>query len=184
MEVLDKSGKPVDPSSIDMSAVGEYRFRQRPGSSNSLGLVKFMFPNSFNVYLHDTPADSLFARVSRSFSHGCVRVEQPLALAEYVLRDQPEWTRERIQQAMDAGQERTIKLREALPVYLGYWTARMSPEGVMQFRKDVYGVDNRLTVLLAERLNRLRKSAAAAAMATTERSRTLQRRPNGGSSTE
>ena len=73
-----------------------YRFRQRPGSSNSLGLVKFMFPNSFNVYLHDTPADSLFARATRSFSHGCVRVEQPEQLAQYVLGDQPEWTPERI----------------------------------------------------------------------------------------
>ena len=177
MEVLDSNGNVVDPESIDLSQPTRYRFRQRPGAHNSLGLVKFMFPNQHNVYLHDTPSDSLFARASRSFSHGCVRVEQPMALAEYVLRDQPEWTTERIQQAMEAGQERTVKLREALPVYLGYWTARVSPDGVIQFRKDVYGVDNRLTVLLAERLNRLRKSAAAAAMATT---RTPQRRPSGG----
>jgi murein L,D-transpeptidase YcbB/YkuD len=167
MEVLDASGNPVDPLSLDLDDPAKYRFRQRPGAQNALGLVKFMFPNQHNVYLHDTPADSLFARATRSFSHGCVRVEQPLEFAEYVLRDQPEWTRERIQQAMHAGEERTVKLREAIPVYLGYWTARVAADGVMQFRPDVYGVDKRLTVMLAERLGRLRKSAAAAAMATT-----------------
>ena len=110
MEVLDKSGNVVDPASIDMEHAGAYRFRQRPGASNSLGLVKFMFPNQFNVYLHDTPADSLFARATRSFSHGCVRLEQPDKLAQYVLGDQPSWTPERIDQAMHGGQETTVKL--------------------------------------------------------------------------
>jgi murein L,D-transpeptidase YcbB/YkuD len=165
MEVLDKSGQPVDPSSIDLADPASYRFRQRPGAQNSLGLVKFMFPNQFNVYLHDTPADSLFARASRSFSHGCVRLENPLALAEYVLHDQPDWTRDRIETAMHAEEERTVKLKSPIPVYLGYWTARVSSDGVMQFRKDVYGIDGRLTTLLADRLSRLRKSAAAAASA-------------------
>ena len=124
-----------------------------------------MFPNQFNVYLHDTPADSLFARASRSFSHGCVRLENPTALAEYVLRDQPEWTREKIEEAMNAAEERTVKLRTAIPVYLGYWTARVSADGVLQFRRDVYGIDGRLSALLADRLSRLRKTAAAAASA-------------------
>jgi murein L,D-transpeptidase YcbB/YkuD len=165
MEVLDKSGKPIDPSTIDVADPTSYRFRQRPGEQNSLGLVKFMFPNQFSVYLHDTPADSLFARASRSFSHGCVRVENPLALAEYVLRDHQGWTREKIEEAMHAEEERTVKLKKAIPVYLGYWTARVSGDGAMQFRKDVYGIDTRLTVLLADRLSRLRKSAAAAASA-------------------
>jgi murein L,D-transpeptidase YcbB/YkuD len=165
MEVLDRSGKPIDPSAIDLSDPTSYRFRQRPGAQNSLGLVKFMFPNQFNVYLHDTPADSLFARASRSFSHGCVRVENPLALAEYVLRDHQGWTREKIEEAMHAEEERTVRLKKAIPVYLGYWTARASADGVMQFRKDVYGIDARLTSLLADRLSRLRKSAAAAASA-------------------
>ena len=77
MEVLDAAGNVVDPGSIDQSSPGAYRFRQRPGASNSLGLVKFMFPNQYDIYLHDTPADSLFARAVRSFSHGCVRLEQP-----------------------------------------------------------------------------------------------------------
>jgi murein L,D-transpeptidase YcbB/YkuD len=165
MEVLDKKGQPIDPSSIDLADPASYRFRQRPGADNSLGLVKFMFPNQFNVYLHDTPADSLFARASRSFSHGCVRLENPLALAEYVLRDQQGWTRDKIEEAMHAEEERTVKLKKAIPVYLGYWTARVSSDGVMQFRRDVYGIDGRLTTLLADRLSRLRKSAAAAASA-------------------
>jgi L,D-transpeptidase YcbB len=171
MEVLDADGKPIDPRSIDLADPTGYRFRQRPGAENSLGLVKFMFPNQYNVYLHDTPADSLFARASRSFSHGCVRIENPQALAQYVLKDQPEWTPDRIQQAMHAEQERTVKLRSAVPVYLGYWTARVSADGVLQFRRDVYGIDGRQRRLLADRLSRLRKTAAAAAASVANRTR-------------
>src|ERR1700741_4558810 len=111
MEVVDKSGKVLDPASIDLKDPDAYRFRQRPGTSNSLGLVKFMFPNQYNVYLHDTPADSLFARATRSFSHGCVRVEQPDALAQFVLRDQPAWTSERIEEAMHGEDETIVKLK-------------------------------------------------------------------------
>ncbi len=165
MEVVDAKGNPVDPGSVDLSSPGNYRFRQRPGTSNALGLVKFMFPNQFDVYLHDTPADSLFARASRSLSHGCVRVEQPEQLAQYVLRDQPEWTPEKISEAMHAGQEQTVKLKEPIPVYLGYWTARVTPDGIVQFRKDVYGIDGRLTTKLTERQQRMRQSAQAAATA-------------------
>jgi murein L,D-transpeptidase YcbB/YkuD len=165
MEVVDKSGKVLDPSQIDLSNPEAYRFRQRPGTSNSLGLVKFMFPNQYNVYLHDTPADSLFARATRSFSHGCVRLEQPEALATYVLSDQPAWTTERIHEAMHAEEETIVKLRQPLPVYLGYWTARVSPDGIVQFRRDVYGVDARQHSMLADRLEKLKARAAAAANA-------------------
>jgi murein L,D-transpeptidase YcbB/YkuD len=165
MEVIDASGKPVDPESVDLEEPGRYRFRQRPGTSNSLGLVKFMFPNQFNVYLHDTPADSLFARASRSLSHGCVRLEAPAKLAEYVLRDQPEWTAERIAQAMAGTDEQIVKLKAPVPVYLGYWTARVARDGSVEFRKDVYGIDRRQTAKLAERLERLRHSSTAAAAA-------------------
>ncbi|HXG54083.1 MAG TPA: L,D-transpeptidase family protein [Vicinamibacterales bacterium] len=167
MEVVDSAGTPVDASSIDLSNTGGYRFRQRPGNDNSLGLVKFMFPNQFNVYLHDTPADALFGRSARSLSHGCVRLEQPQALAEYVLRDQPEWTSERITAAMNAGTEKHVKLKAPLPVYLGYWTARARPDGTLQFRKDVYNIDGRQMAKLEDRLNRLRQSSAAAVAATT-----------------
>jgi L,D-transpeptidase YcbB len=154
MEVLDPAGNPVDPESIDLTSASGYRFRQRPGASNSLGLVKFMFPNSYHVYLHDTPADSLFARASRAFSHGCVRLEQPEKLAEYLLQDLAEWTPERIGEAMHGGEERTVKLAQPIPVYIGYWTARVSPDGLVQFRKDVYGLDARHTAMLTQRLQR------------------------------
>jgi murein L,D-transpeptidase YcbB/YkuD len=165
MEVVDASGNLVDPGSVDLTEPEKYRFRQRPGADNSLGLVKFMFPNQFDVYLHDTPADSLFARASRSFSHGCVRLEQPVALARYVLRDQPEWTEERIEAAMHSGEEQHVKLENPIPVYLGYWTARVSADGIVQFRKDLYGIDQRQLALLNDRLARMRKSAAASSTA-------------------
>ena len=167
MEVVDASGTRVDPASIDLGSPDKYRFRQRPGTSNALGLVKFMFPNQFNVYLHDTPADSLFARASRSFSHGCVRLEQPEKLAQYVLRDQPEWTAERISEAMHAGEERIVKLKEAIPVYLGYWTVSVTPDRLVQFRKDIYGIDGRQSATLAERLRRMKASALTAQTALT-----------------
>jgi murein L,D-transpeptidase YcbB/YkuD len=143
MEVLDRGGNAIDPSTVDLSDGAGYRFRQRPGGSNSLGLVKFIFPNEFNVYLHDTPAGALFARARRSFSHGCVRVAEPEKLAQYVLAEQPEWTADRIDQAMHSGQEHTVKVARPIPVYLGYWTARVSADGLIQFSDDVYGIDAR-----------------------------------------
>jgi murein L,D-transpeptidase YcbB/YkuD len=141
-----------------------------------------MFPNQFNVYLHDTPADSLFERATRSFSHGCVRVEDPVALARYVLRDQPEWTEERIAEAMHAGEEKHVKLKEPLPVYLGYWTARVRPDNTVQFRKDVYQIDRRLTALLADRLQRLKRSGEAAAIVTSTEGMQKKARPKAGGS--
>lgn len=176
MEVLDKSGAPVDPSSIDLENAGAYRFRQRPGASNSLGLVKFMFPNSFNVYLHDTPVDSLFARATRSFSHGCVRLEQPEQLARYVLGDQPEWTPERIAEAMRSGVEKHVKLTRSIPVYLGYWTARVSADGLVQFRDDLYGIDARQSAMLTAAIEKLKGRAAETAAAVD--SRTAQQAEN------
>jgi murein L,D-transpeptidase YcbB/YkuD len=95
-----------------------------------------------------------------------VRLEQPEKLAAYVLRDQPEWTPERISEAMHGGEERTVKLKQPLPVYLGYWTASVTPDRLVQFRRDVYGIDARLTTKLAERLGRLKSSALAAVTAT------------------
>jgi murein L,D-transpeptidase YcbB/YkuD len=160
MEVIDQSGAVVDPASIDLSDSAAYRFRQRPGGSNALGLVKFMFPNQYNVYLHDTPANSLFDRTGRSLSHGCVRVQQPEALAAYLLRDQPEWTPEQIAGAMHAGEERTVKLKQQIPVYLGYWTAYVTPENSLQFAPDIYDIDARQSAKLKERLDRLRRTTA------------------------
>jgi len=117
-------------------------YRQRPGRGNSLGAVKFVFPNHFNVYLHGTPSVSLFKRIERDFSHGCVRLERPLDLAKYVLRDQPEWTAERIVSAMNAGSERGVKLTAPLLIYLVYLTA-WEEGGVLRTVRDVYGLDKR-----------------------------------------
>jgi len=147
---LVKGKRVVSPRSVSWAAVeaGDYTFRQRPGEKNALGHVKFLFPNQFDVYLHDTPADSLFARTERSFSHGCVRVEKPEELAEYVLRAQPEWTRERIIAAMHSGSEKWVTLKEPLPVYILYMTAWVNPDGAVQFREDIYGHDQKQEKLL------------------------------------
>ena len=140
MEVVDPSGTPVDPYSVDWSNPGRLRIRQRPGSDNALGGVKFMFPNNFDVYLHDTNATKLFDRIERGLSHGCVRVEEPHKLAQYVLRDQPEWTAEAIDAAMKSGEEKHVKLTDRIPVYILYNTAWVHDGGV-RFLKDLYGHD-------------------------------------------
>jgi len=103
--------------------------------------VKFLFPNSYNVYLHDTPTDSLFARLTRNLSHGCVRLEKPEELAEYVLRDQPEWSAQRIRKAMHAGQERQVALKDPIPVHILYFTAWADEGGSLHLEKDIYGYD-------------------------------------------
>jgi len=110
--------------------------------------VKFMFPNQFDVYLHDTPADSLFERVQRDFSHGCVRVERPFALAQWVLQGQAEWTPARIEAAMKSGEEQHVALARKVPVYIVYQTAWVNPDGTVRFAEDLYGHDARQLQLL------------------------------------
>jgi L,D-transpeptidase YcbB len=134
----------VDAASLDWGdddALEGVRFRQRPGAANALGFVKFMFPNEYDVYVHDTPADALFSRLGRAFSHGCVRVEEPVELAKYVLRDQARWTADAIATAMHAGTETHVKLREAIPIHVVYFTSWVDANGGLQFRDDVYGYD-------------------------------------------
>lgn len=123
--------------------------RQKPGPNNALGKIKFLFPNRFNVYLHDTPSRALFSRSVRTFSHGCIRVEKPLDLAEYLLRDDPAWTRKKIESVLGDGRERWIVVPHPLPVHLVYWTAWIDDAGVLHFRKDVYGRDRPLLETLA-----------------------------------
>jgi murein L,D-transpeptidase YcbB/YkuD len=119
-------------------------FRQKPGDSNALGHVKFLFPNPYNVYLHDTPAaDALFARPGRAFSHGCVRVEEPERLAKYVLKDAPEWTEDAIFTAMRAGEEKQVPLKKKIPVHIAYFTAWVDANGGLHFQPDICGYDQR-----------------------------------------
>jgi murein L,D-transpeptidase YcbB/YkuD len=122
--------------------------RQKPGPRNSLGLVKFIFPNSNNIYLHDTPSKNLFKEDERAFSHGCVRVGKPRDLAIRILRHQPEWTSEKIDAAMNAGVERFVPVQGTLPVYIGYFTAFVDSDGEINFRKDIYNRDERLYTML------------------------------------
>lgn len=124
--------------------------RQLPGKNNSLGLVKFLFPNSNNIYLHDTPAKSLFERENRAFSHGCVRVGKPRELAIELLKQDPKWTPERIDKAMHAGKESWYTLKTKIPVYIGYFTAWVDRDGNLNFYKDVYQRDESLIKLLTE----------------------------------
>ncbi len=144
MEVVSSSGRVVSASEIpwdDEDALRGLSFRQRPGATNALGFVKFLFPNEHNVYIHDTPADALFSRIGRAFSHGCVRVEEPEKLAQYVLRDRPEWTPEAILTAMRAGEEQHVKLNAPIPVHIVYFTASVDASGGLHFQRDVYGYD-------------------------------------------
>jgi len=142
LEVV-RAGRVLDPRGVDWSRPGEVQFRQRPGADNALGGVKFMFPNQFDVYLHDTPADALFAQVERDYSHGCVRIEKPFEMAQWVLRDRPEWTPEKIQAAMTSGREQHVALEHHVPVYIVYETVWVDDDGTVEFRDDIYGHDAR-----------------------------------------
>jgi murein L,D-transpeptidase YcbB/YkuD len=131
----------------DMEWVGD-KVRQRPGPENSLGLVKFVFPNSFSIYMHDTPSKSLFKEEQRAFSHGCVRVARARDLAIAILKDDKNWTPEKIDAAMNRGAEKTYKLKTKIPVYIGYFTAWVDRDGTIHFYNDIYGHDDRLSELL------------------------------------
>jgi murein L,D-transpeptidase YcbB/YkuD len=136
------------PENVEALARGTLRLRQLPGPNNALGLVKFIMPNPFNVYLHSTPAQSLFGRSSRAFSHGCVRVADPIALAQYVLRDEPTWTRETIVAGMNGTRPLRIDLRTPIRVFIVYGTAVARENGSVLFFEDVYGHDASLQRLL------------------------------------
>lgn len=122
--------------------------RQKPGPNNSLGLVKFLFPNSYNIYLHDSPAKSLFDEPSRAFSHGCIRVAEPEKLANFLLRNDSAWTPEKINAAMHLGKEKYVTLKDPVPVYIAYFTAFVDSHGKINFRKDIYKRDQKLAETL------------------------------------
>lgn len=161
MKVLSGWGEnqeEIDLSTIlwdDMNAeTFKYRFRQEPGPKNPLGRIKFMFPNEFGVYLHDTPSKRLFERTVRVFSHGCIRLEKPLDLAEYVLRGDPQWTREKIQAQIDTGTRRDVRLPEPINVHILYLTAWVDEDGLLHFRNDIYGRDAKLDEALRKNANK------------------------------
>jgi murein L,D-transpeptidase YcbB/YkuD len=142
---------PNTPEDVELLAKGALRLRQRPGPNNSLGLVKFMLPNPYNVYLHSTPAQALFGESRRDFSHGCVRVSDPMGLAQYVLRDSPEWTRERISAAMNGEKPLIVNLKNHIRVFIVYGTAMATEQGNVLFFDDIYGHDERLEQALDAR---------------------------------
>jgi murein L,D-transpeptidase YcbB/YkuD len=146
--------KIVDPATVNWGDIAarnfKYRFRQDPGPLNALGQIKFMFPNKFNVYLHDTPSRDLFSKTSRDFSSGCIRIEKPIELAEYVLKKDSAWTREAILRNTKKNVEQTVKLPEPIPVHILYWTAWVSPDGSINFRNDIYKRDGALLEALGE----------------------------------
>ena len=150
MEIVTKerNPKPISASSIDWSSVTEknfpYMVRQRPGPKNALGTMKFLFPNEHAVYLHDTPTGQLFSQTQRGFSHGCVRLQRPMDLANYVLQDMPEWNESRIQETINGGEEVWITLPKKLQVYLVYFTSWVDSDGNVHFREDIYGHDKKL----------------------------------------
>ena len=143
MVLLDSKGREQDPAGVDWASVTRmpYTVRQNPGPLNALGQIKFIFPNKHAVYLHDTPSRYNFSRASRTFSSGCIRVQNPFDLATLLLDDQPEWTRERLDEVLESGKRTTVRLKEPLPVFLLYWTAYVDFQGAVQFRSDVYKRD-------------------------------------------
>ncbi len=155
-EVVTPKGEVVTSGTINdevlqQLSIGKLQVRQKPGPANALGLVKLMFPNEYNVYLHSTPAPELFSQSRRDFSHGCIRVEKAAELAAWVLRDKPEWSLERVRAAMESGQDNLqVNLSKPIPVLIIYGTAVVDEQNVVRFFEDIYGHDAALEKALAK----------------------------------
>ncbi len=154
-EVVDSRQNVVATGTVTSDVLGQLRagklfIRQRPGPKNALGLVKFVFPNSYNVYMHDTPAPEFFAKSRRDFSHGCIRLEKPAELAVWVLRDNPGWNADRIRAAMNGEQTEQVNLTHPIPVLIVYGTVIVLEDGVVHFYDDIYGHDAALEKALAK----------------------------------
>jgi murein L,D-transpeptidase YcbB/YkuD len=149
-----ENAEEINPDTIDWASLDDqnfnYRFRQEPGPQNPLGRIKFMFPNEFGVYLHDTPSKRLFAKSVRSFSHGCIRLEKPLDLAEYVFKGSSDWTPEEILAEIETGEEQIVRLPEPVDIHIIYLTAWVDDDGFLHFRDDIYERDARLDESLRE----------------------------------
>jgi L,D-transpeptidase YcbB len=153
-ELINRKGQ-IMAADVKDSAVlaslrsGEFEIRQKPGSGNALGMIKFVFPNNYDVYLHGTPESALFSRASRAFSHGCIRVEDPATLAAWVLKDDPSWTTERIRSAMNSNESLRVNLPTPIAVLVLYGTAIVEENGDVHFLQDIYGQDAKLVRALA-----------------------------------
>jgi len=159
-EILDTRGHVIANSESDQKRAGrlrsgEWLLRRRPGPSNSLGLVKFELPNPYDVYLHGTPAPAPFARSRRDFSHGCIRVEDPVALAVWILRGNPPWTGERIREAMNGDETLRVNLQKPIPAWILYGTAAVQEDGEVHFLKYIYGHDAALESALESKGHRI-----------------------------
>lgn len=150
--LYDDHNQPVDPSSIDWKHVKPesfpYTLKQPPGESNALGRVKFLFPNPYSIYLHDTPSRHLFASNVRTFSHGCIRLEHPLELAEILLKGQDSWNSEKINRVLETGETQNVELEHSLPVLIVYWTVSVGASGRVHFAHDIYDLDPPLLAAL------------------------------------
>jgi murein L,D-transpeptidase YcbB/YkuD len=155
-EVVTPDGRVVTSGVVTDDVLAQLRagklmVRQKPGPKNALGLVKLMFPNEYYVYLHSTPSTELFARTQRAFSSGCIRVEQPAELTAWALRNNPDWTLERVRQAMESGRDNvTVRLAQPIAVFIVYGTALAHLDGEVHFYDDIYGHDPKLTAALAK----------------------------------
>jgi murein L,D-transpeptidase YcbB/YkuD len=156
LEVVDRNGRQVDPASINWARYTGNNFpyfvRQAAGPNNALGRVKIMFPNPYLVYLHDTPSRSLFGKDERAFSSGCIRVEKPFELVEKLLAD-PAWDAAALQETVDAGQTRTVRLARPVRLLLIYWTVDEDDDGRVVFKRDIYDRDQPLARALNDRFD-------------------------------
>ena len=148
IRVYNSAGQQINPGSVDWGAVSarnfNYYLRQDAGPRNALGGIKFMFPNPYSIYLHDTPSRELFSRNQRTYSSGCIRISNPVELAEYLLKHDPKWNKDTIKTASTSGKQRVVQLPEEVPVYLLYWTAWVDADGLLNFRDDIYKRDKPL----------------------------------------
>lgn len=162
---LFSGGKSIDPYGVDWSEVYannfQYQIRQEPGVRNALGLVKFLFPNQYSIYLHDTPSKKYFEEVVRAFSHGCVRLKNPFELSTYLLRDSKKWTPEKVDGLIAKSKNKRIELDETVPIYLLYLTTWVDEDGRLRFQHDIYKRDERLSVAWGKAKNALNDRLSA-----------------------
>ncbi len=149
---IAKNAKYLETHNMEITGGSETLpvIRQKPGGDNSLGKVKFLFPNSFNIYFHDTPAKSLFNKDVRAYSHGCIRLSDPEKLADYLLKDDSKWTSAKIKEAMNSGEEQSVAVKNPVPVFITYYTAWVDDKGMLNFRTDIYGHDKEIAQKMFE----------------------------------